>query len=91
MDEPLSDFVLRPGRSAILWQGDVKSGVRFVVKSDLAVSLACESVTGCIAASEARLSHELEAAVKKPTKMKLRAQNASGTRKARGTIEVTNG
>jgi hypothetical protein len=88
LDEPLNDFVIRPGRSTILWYGEVAGAVTFRVTTDLAVSLSCESKTGCIAACEARREHVLEVQVKRPTRVELRAQNASGTRKTRGTIEV---
>ena len=91
MDEPLSDFVIRPGRSAILWHGEVRGSVRFKVTSDLAVALTCETTSGCIAASGASREHAFEAQVKKRTRVKLRAQNVSGTRKTRGTLEVMGG
>lgn len=85
------DFILRPGRSLVVWTREKSRGARFKVRTDVAVILYCESPTGPVAMSSTKLEHELDVRTEKPTRLTLRVQNASGTRKARVTCEVSGG
>lgn len=83
----MEEFVIRPGRAMVLWT-DKAQRVTCKVASEVAISLTCWSGENQVATSGAKLEHEMSVSVKKPGRLKLVAQNASGTRKARGTIEV---
>lgn len=85
------DFVVRPGRSLIVWTREKSRGATFHVHSAIAVSLFCETPTGCVGVSPPKLDHELHVRTERPTRLSLRVQNASGTRKARITCEVSGG
>jgi len=92
VDESLSeDYVVRPGRSLVVWTREKSRGARFKVRTDVAVTLYCEGPNGPVAMSPTKLEHEFDVRTEKPTRLTLRVQNASGTRKARITCEVSGG
>lgn len=85
------DYVIRPGRSLIVWTRERSRGATFKVRTDIAVSLFCETPTGCVGVSPPKLEHELHVRTERPVRLSLRVQNASGTRKARISCEVSGG
>lgn len=81
------EFVLRPGRTALLWTAKTDA-VTFKVRSNVAITVTCDDMTGTIKASGPSLEHELAVSLPEKRRLKLLVTNASGTRKARGTFEV---
>ncbi len=86
----IEDFVIRPGRSLIAWAKTSRRG-EFRILSEVAVSVYCEDEHGAVASHPPRCEHHINVALDSPRKLKLRLQNSSGTRKARGTLEVIRG
>ena len=91
----MNEFVIRPGRALVVWEREGLRGATIRVSSDIAVSLSVSadygSVTGYAGSSSAAREHELMVNVDGPAKLTLHVRNASGTRKARGTFEVSSG
>jgi hypothetical protein len=74
-----------------VWTREKSRGARFKVRTDVAVALYCEGPGGAVAVSPSKLEHEFDVRIEKATRLTLRVQNASGTRKARISCEVTGG
>ena len=83
--------MVRPGRSLVVWTREKSLGARFRVRTDVAVTVFCESPMGPVSVSPAKLEHDLTVTIEKPMRLVLRVQNASGTRKARITFEAQGG
>jgi hypothetical protein len=83
----MDEFVLRPGRSAVLWNGKAKR-LTVKVQSPIAVSVAIEDNSRTLRLSQPAFEHELAVALPKRQSLKVTARNVSGTRKARGGIEI---
>ena len=84
------DFVIRPGRSAVIWNGKASS-VKVRIESDVAVSVELRDSSGALRASVPSFEHEMSLQLNEKRSLNLVAVNASGTRKARGTVEVKSG
>ena len=87
----IEEFVIRPGRSFIGWTKASSKGAEFRILSEVAVSVYCEDEHGAVTSWPPRCEHHINVSLDTPRRLKLRLQNSSGTRKARGTIEVIRG
>jgi hypothetical protein len=81
------DFVIRPGRASVLWNGNARS-VKVRVASDVAVSIELRDASGAIRAAVPSFDHEVSLQLNEKRSLRLVVTNASGTRKARGNVEV---
>lgn len=74
----------------MIWNGKARS-IRIRVTSDVAVSLELRDASGAIKAAIPSFEHEMDLQLSEKRSLRLVAINASGTRKARGTVEVKHG
>lgn len=86
-NELTEEFVLRPGRTAVVWSEKARR-VSVKVQADVAVTVSLEDSKGVLGLSPQRLEHELQIDLTTVTRVKLMMRNISGTRKARGTFEI---